>query len=137
SRYASASPLIPPPDRNRNSRRSQKFLLQRCDIAHLPGGGRPSGRPAAGPEGPALRTPFASPARPGLNARPYALVGDGLQAVPTVRSPHIQKLVEVQDDVREGVERLRLDERRADSDLLIGWRTRERNSIRELHLRLR
>src|SRR5207237_1885145 len=92
---------------------------------------------AAGPEGPVLRTPFASPARPGLNARPYALVGDGLQAVPTVRSPHIQKLVEVQDDVREGVERLRLDERRADSDLLIGWRTRERNSIRELHLRLR
>src|SRR5207248_2942535 len=32
SRYASASPLMPPPDRNRNSRRSQKHLLHRCDI---------------------------------------------------------------------------------------------------------
>src|SRR5215471_14105692 len=28
---ASASPLIPPPERNRNSRRSQKLRLQRCD----------------------------------------------------------------------------------------------------------
>src|SRR5256885_13559565 len=31
-RYASASPLMPPPERKRNSRRSQKFLLQRCDM---------------------------------------------------------------------------------------------------------
>src|SRR5204863_10071245 len=30
--YASARPLMPPPDRNRNSRRSQKCLLQRCDM---------------------------------------------------------------------------------------------------------
>src|SRR5580765_3316950 len=32
SRYASARPLMPPPERKRNSRRSQKFLVQRCDM---------------------------------------------------------------------------------------------------------
>src|SRR5262245_52683266 len=32
-RYASARPLMPPPERKRNSRRSQKYLLHRCDIS--------------------------------------------------------------------------------------------------------
>src|SRR5207342_1447358 len=32
SKYASARPLMPPPERKRNSRRSQKFLVQRCDM---------------------------------------------------------------------------------------------------------
>src|ERR1700752_489840 len=33
--HASATPLMPPPDRERNSRRSQKYRLQRCVTDHL------------------------------------------------------------------------------------------------------
>src|SRR5262245_47450207 len=76
---------MPPPERKRNSRRSQKYWLQRCDIS----------------------------------------------------LPQIQELVEVQQHVRERVERLIPDQIRADGQLAFVSRPRQRDAIRERRLRAR
>src|SRR6185436_16465644 len=78
------------------------------------------------------------------SANPAAGLEEKLATVPEIfiasmrhYSPHIQKLVQVQDDVRERFERSFLDQVHADGNLGFGRRSGQRNAIGEVNLRVR
>ncbi len=52
-------------------------------------------------------------------------------------SPHVQKLVQIEDDVRERFERLSLDQINSHTDFSFRGRTSHRNPIGQIHLRVR